>query len=133
LLSVRESGAQLRDGTVEAALEHDVDDAGDGVRAVGRRSAVDENIDAFERERGNDRRIDRAAAEGLGHEAQAVDHQERANAGVVVEAADVDARASVDVGAGIRSDRAGAHIGSGDAAEQIRDRERARLGEVLRT
>ena len=72
--------AGLDHRAVEIALQDDVDHAADGVRAVGRRRAVQQQVDAFDREGGNDRGIDLAEAVALRRIAHAVDHHQRAGA-----------------------------------------------------
>ena len=123
---------QLGNSALVISFQNDVDHAGNGVRTVGRRGAVHQDVDTVEGYRGDDRRVQCAAAERLRHKSHAVDHQERANPGIVVQSADVNTRPFIDVRSRIGSDGARRHIGGWDVAEQVGRCERARLSEILR-
>ena len=78
------------DRTVEIAFQDHIDHAGDGIRAVGGGGAVGEDINAIQRECGDDRRIDGANAVRLRREADAVHHQQGPRPSLI-EAANIDA------------------------------------------
>src|SRR5216684_1728802 len=94
---------QLRNGAVKVALQYDVDHPRNSVRAINGGCAVRENVDMVDCDRGNDLSIDAADAVGLRRMPQAVHHHNRARPGGI-KAAYVDARQSLQLARGIRSD-----------------------------
>jgi len=121
---------ELRDGTVKAALQDDVDDARDRVGAIGCRCAIREDVDAVHGERGNDRRIDTADTIGLRRMAHAVHHHDRARPGGI-KAAYVDAGQSLELARRIGGKRARRDVRDRNGAEQIRGGGGACRAEIL--
>ena len=126
------SPAQLRNRAIHIAFQDDVDHARDGVGAVGRRRAVDQNVDVIHRERRDDRGIDHALAVALGGEADPIHHQERAGRGTCVEAANIDLCASFDGRARIGRHARRHDVGGGEGPEEVGRVQGADIGEVLR-
>ncbi len=124
--------AKLRDCAVKAALQDDVDHAGNGVGAVRRRSAVHQHVDAVLRDGGNDGGIDGAKAMALRWETHAINHQERTRGVAGVEATKVDAGRSFEVRARLGRDGTGRDIGGRYGAEQVGGGESARLCKIPR-
>src|SRR5690606_15257184 len=60
----------------EVVLHDEVDDAGNGVRAVGRRSAAGDDLDALDQRGGNGVGVDDGTAAGLAHRTTSVDQHQ---------------------------------------------------------
>ncbi len=125
--------AELGDGAVKGALQDNVDHTADGIRAIGRRGAVCQDVDAVQSDGGNDRRIGGADAVALPRKAYAIDHHQRTDGIPGIKAAQIDARLSLDVRTRLRRHGAGRHVHGRNRAEQVGRGQSARLGEVLGT
>ena len=95
-------------------FEDDIDDARDGIRAVGGRRTAGDDVHAFDEHRRDQRQID-CAALGVRHDAPRIDERQRACAEERIQAAQVrELRADVEV--------ADADVGLGKERRVLRHR-----------
>ena len=121
---------QQRDRAVEIPFQDDIDHAGNCIRSISGRRAIRQNVHAIQRQRRNDRGINRAEAIRLRRKTHAIHHQQRARTGRV-KTANIDAGFACLLAVGIYRRRRGRHIGHRHRAKQIADGDIAGLGEVL--